>query len=242
VTTDLSFPHDWRAEILTAPPLIAPARQFTYPRPVPGEEDALARGALQLLVHPGKNDGVPHSCVGDSTRMGEEKNDGVPHPCVVPPLAGTRTGGMNNVSPFLATCALGFTDPSMPTGVYSCPNPRELCAVAGGYAYILDTATPEHSTHIALRPVVEVLPLPDHALLLFAGFHSILAWGREGLAWQTARLSWEGLRLTGVRTTAEDTPHGAPTLTGLGWNMHTDKEVEFAVDLRTGAHTGGGFT
>jgi hypothetical protein len=195
VTTDLSFPHNWRAEILTAPPLIAPARQFTYPRPVPGEEDALARGALQLLIHP-------------------------------------QTGGS-----FLATCALGFTDPSMPTGLYSCSNPQELCAVAGGYAYVIDTATPDRSTHIPLRPVVEVLPLPDHVLLLFAGFHSILAWGREGLAWQTARLSWEGLRLTDVRTAANATPQ----LHGLGWNMHTDKEVEFAVDLRTGAHTGGGF-
>ena len=195
MTSNLAFPHAWRAEILTTLPLIAPARQFTYPRPVPGEEDALARGALQLLIHP-------------------------------------EAGG-----DFLVTCALGFTDPSMPTGIYSCPNPQELCAVAGGYAYVIDTTAPEHSTHIPLRPVVEVMPVPDHGLLVFAGFHSILAWGTEGLAWQSARLSWEGLRITGVRN-AED---GTPQLTGLGWNMHTDKEVEFAVDLRTGAHTGGGY-
>jgi len=195
MTTSLAFPHTWRVEILTAPPLIAPARQFTYPRPVPGEEDALARGALQLLVH--------------SDQGGD----------------------------FLATCALGFTDPSMPTGIWSCPNPQQFCAVAGGYAYIIDTAAPENCTHIALRPVVEILPAPDHALLLFAGFHTILAWGREGLAWQTARLSWEGLRLSGVHTHEDGTPH----LHGLGWNMHTDKEVEFAIDLRTGAHTGGGY-
>lgn len=213
--TNLAFPRTWRAEILTAPPLIAPARQFTYPRHVPGEEDALARGALQLLIHPGRNDGVPHSSTASSSMS-----------------------GMNNASPFLATCALGFTDPSMPTGLYSCPNAQELCAVAGGYAYIIDTAAPEHCTHIALRPVAEILPLPDHGLLLFAGFHSIHAWGREGLAWQTARLSWEGLRLAGI-STAED---GAPRLHGLGWNMHTDKEVEFVVDLHTGAHTGGGFS
>ena len=30
-------------------------------------------------------------------------------------------------------------------------------------------------------------------------------------------------------------------LRGFGWNLMTDKEVEFAVDLRTGAHTGGGY-
>jgi hypothetical protein len=187
----LSFSHEWRAEVLTAPPLIAPARQFMYPRQVAGEEDALARGALLVQVHP-------------------------------------AAGGM-----FLAPCALGFTNPTMPTGIFACPNPRELCAVAGGYAYILDTAIPERSTHIPLKPVTEVLVLAEQGLLLFAGFHALLAWGREGLAWQTARLSWEGLRLTGVQ------PDGK--LHGFGWDMRTDKEVEFAVDLRTGAHTGGGY-
>jgi len=196
----LRFPHTWRAEVLTSPPLIAPVRQFTYPHPVPGEEDALARGALQALIHP-------------------------------------ESGG-----DFLATCALGFSDPSMPSGLWSCPNPREICAVAGGYAYVIDTVAPERCTHISLRPVVELLPVPvspavDQDLLLFAGFHSMLAWGREGAAWQTARLSWEGLRLTGLRLDED----GTPQLRGLGWNMHTDKEVEFAVDLRTGAHTGGGY-
>ena len=217
--TNLAFPHVWRAEILTTAPLIAPARQFTYPRPVPGEEDALARGALQLLVHP---------------QINPDTNDGVPHSST----ASSSMSGKNAASSFLAACALGFADPSMPTGLYSCPNPQELCAVAGGYAYIVDAAAPERCTHIALRPVVEVLPLPDHALLLFAGFHSILAWGREGRAWQTARLSWEGLRLIDIRATAD----GTSQLHGLGWNMHTDKEVEFVVDLSTGAHTGGGYS
>lgn len=186
----LSFPHDWRAEVLPQPPLIAPARQFTYPRHVAGEEDALARGALYVMVHP----------------------------------AG---GGV-----FLATCALGFTDPAMPTGIFSCPNPSELCAFAGGYAYVFDTAAPERSTHIPLKPVADVLVLAAHGLLVFVGFHAIVAWGREGLAWQTARLSWEGIRIMGVE---------GGELRGFGWNLMADKEVAFSVDLRTGSRTGGGF-
>src|ERR1019366_1226108 len=143
-----------------------------------------------------------------------------------------KAGGM-----FLATCALGFTNPAMPTGVFACPNPREMCAVAGGYAYVIDTAAPERSTHIPLKPVVEVLVLDEHGLLVFVGFHAMVAWGREGLAWQTGRLSWEGIRVSGVRPDA----NGTAVLCGFGWNVSTDKEVEFAVDLRTGAHTGGGF-
>jgi hypothetical protein len=186
----MSFAREWQAAVLEWPPLIAPARQFVYPRQVAGEEDTLARGALLLRVRP-------------------------------------AAGGE-----FLATCARGFADLRMPTGVFSCPDPRELCAVAGGYAYIIDTAAPEKSTQIPLRPVVELRPLPGSGLLIFAGFQSIAAWGTQGLAWQSGRLSYEGLRLTAIE---------AQELHGFGWDLQTDKEVEFALDLRTGKHTGGAF-
>jgi hypothetical protein len=188
ITSDLTFPHSWTADILTATPMIAPARQFTYPLQIAGEEDALARGALQLMVR-------------------------------------SASGGM-----FLATCALGFLDPSMPSGVFACPNPDEICAVTGGYAYIIDTARPEQSTHIGLKPVVEVKILAEARLLAFVGFHSITAWGGQGLAWETQRLSWEGVRITGVDN---------GTLHGMGWDLMADKEVAFTVDLATGRHQGG---
>jgi hypothetical protein len=184
------FPHEWRAEVLAKPPLIAPARQFVYPQKIAGEEDALARGALLVQVQ--------------------------------------ATGGGS----FLATCALGFTDPAIPSGVWACPNPREMCAVAGGYAYVIDTDAPERATHIGLKPVTQVLEMGSHRLLVFVGFHSMVAWGVDGLAWETARLSWEGIRVDGVEGDA---------LRGFGWDMSADADVEFAVDLRTGAHTGGGF-
>jgi hypothetical protein len=183
------FPHNWSVEILKTPPMIAPARQFIYPLQITGEEDALARGALQLMVHP-------------------------------------ANGGT-----FLATCALGFTDPTMPTGVFACPDPREICAVAGGYAYVIDTTQPDHCTHVAMKPVVEVRPLLPQGLLLFVGFHIIIAWGASGHAWQTARLSWEGVRITSIE---------ANTLHGMGWNLLADREVAFEVDLFTGHHQGGG--
>jgi hypothetical protein len=190
MTSVLEFSQSWKVEVLKTPPLIAPARQFIYPQQIAGEEDALARGALQLLVRP-------------------------------------ATGGI-----FLATCALGFTDPTMPTGVFACPNPQQMCTVAGGYAYVVDTAQPETCTHIELKPVVEVRPLVAHGLLLFVGFHSIVGWGREGLAWESARLSWEGVRITGIE---------GDVLQGIGWNLLTDREVGFSLDLLTGLHQGGGF-
>src|ERR1700722_9410719 len=182
--TTPEFSKTWSVDRLKTAPLIAPARQFTYPQQIAGEEDALARGALQLLVRP-------------------------------------ATGGT-----FLATCALGFTNPTMTTGVFACPNPQQMCAVAGGYAYVVDTAQPECCTHIELKPVVEV------GLLVFVGFHAIVAWGRQGLAWESARLSWEGVRITSIE---------GDVLHGVGWNLLTDREAGFSLDLLTGLHQGGGF-
>ncbi len=170
--------------------MIAPARQFTYPVRVPGEDEALARGALLLDVRP-------------------------------------RSGGS-----FLATCALGFESASLPSGVFACPRPDDLCAVAGGYAYIVDTADPARAATVPLKPVVEVRPVPEHGLLLFVGFHAIAAWGADGLRWVSERLSWEGVAVGRVE--------GA-TLHGSGWDIRSDKEVAFGLDLTTGRHTGGGY-
>lgn len=190
--TDATFGHNWRAEMLTRPPLIAPARQFTWPVAIPGEEDAMARGALQVMVTPGEGLGAP----------------------------------------FLANCALGFTDPSMPRGVWSCPDPAQICAVAGGYAYIAKVSAPDKCTQVALRPVVAVHPAAEAGLLLFVGFRTIVAWGAEGLAWETERLSWDGLRAINVDQCE---------LTGLGWDLVKDEEVPFRIDLCSGAATGGAY-
>ena len=161
-----------------------------YPQFVPGEEDAMGRGALLLEVTP---------------------------------AAGAH---------FLATCALGFRDPSLPTGVFACPRADDLLAVAGGYAYLVDTLAPERCVHLPLRPVTQILAAPAAGLLLLAGFHHVVAVDANGLRWQTARLSWEGVTLAHA---------DAQQLHGTGWNMRTDREVPFAVDLGTGVHTGGGF-
>jgi hypothetical protein len=185
-----AFPQSWCAEILRTPPLIAPARSFVYPQNIPGEEDALARGALHLLVRP-------------------------------------AAGGS-----YLVTCALGFTDPALPTAIHPCPNPHHLCALAGGYAYLSDTTHPDTCTLLPLKPVAAVHPIPQAGLLLFLGFHTILAWGAEGFRWQTSRLTWEGLRLTGI------TPTHAQ---GLGWDLYTDREIPFTIDLANGHHTGSPF-
>jgi hypothetical protein len=131
----------------------------------------------------------------------------------------------SDAQPFLATCALGFRDPAAPSGVWSTPEPEKICAVAGGYAYLIDTTTPERFALIPYRPVLEIRPLVREGLLLFVGHYSILAWGGNGKAWESTKLSDEGVTITGT---------DGGILRGTGWEMIRDREKPYALDLRSG--------
>ena len=185
----VAFPASWQAQVLHGPPLIAPARHFVFPEAVPGEEDALARGALWLHVRP-------------------------------------RTGGA-----FLAQCALGFAGKGVLHGVFSTPEPDVLLAVAGGYAYLVDTLSPERSSLLPLRPAVTIHAVPAAEALVLAGFHALYIL-QPAEAWQSPRLSWEGIQLTGIE---------GETIRGTGWHMRSDREVPFTLDLRTRAVEGGAY-
>jgi hypothetical protein len=113
----------------------------------------------------------------------------------------------------------------VPTGLWSVPNPEEICAVSGGYAYLIDTAAPERFTMIPYRPVLDVRSCVEEGLLLFVGNRTMLAWGRDGQAWESEKLSDEGITIVSVEN---------GLLRGTGWAMRTDKEAVFALDLRTG--------
>jgi len=126
---------------------------------------------------------------------------------------------------FLATCALGFRDPSAPTGVWACPHTDWLCALSGGYAYLINTANPAEFKHLAMQPVLSVNALPQHGLLLFAGHHSLLAWGAEGERWQSDKLSWEGITITEISDSV---------ISGTGWDLMTDRDTIFTISPETG--------
>ena len=136
----------------------------------------------------------------------------------------------DGAQPFLATCALGFRDAAAPTGLWSTPNPDELCAISGGYAYMIDTRAPERFTMISYRPVLQVLSGVAQGLMLFVGHHSILAWGAQEQAWESAKLSDEGITIRGFAN---------GQLHGLGWEMVADREMPFTLDLRTGRQAAG---
>jgi hypothetical protein len=210
---DLTFPHHWQAEILSARPLILPNRHFVYPL----QAEEVERGALEALIRAVGRDFSPG--------MNHGKSDGALAPEVCSSELSTEADLLPRTQPFLATCALGFRDPAVPTGIWSCPNPDEICAVSGGYAYLIDTTNPTRFTMIPYRPVLEVRPIRAHRLLLFVSHRAILAWGASGQAWQSEKLSDEGVTITAIE---------ASKLHCRGWIMIADKETEFTLDMKTG--------
>jgi hypothetical protein len=148
---------------------------------------------------------------------------------------GDRSGAYLRVTPqhgpaWVGFFALGFDSDQVVNQVCSTPDPERFCLVVGGYAYLVKASDPADWLRVEQRPVVDLRVLPQHGLLLFAGFTSITAVGSSGIAWTTERLSWEGLTISEIE---------GDRLLGHGWNALADKDVPFEVDLKTGKHMGG---
>src|ERR1700745_703344 len=99
VTIDRSFRAEWTAEVLAARPPILPRRHFVYPAAGAGGGGGGARGPLLLrrrhFVYPAAVEEVERGALELMVRPAEGEA-------------------------FLATCALGFASPAVPTGVWSC--------------------------------------------------------------------------------------------------------------------------
>jgi hypothetical protein len=79
-------------------------------------------------------------------------------------------------------------------------------------------------------PITDVRILPEHKMIVFVDFTHIFAYGAEKTLWRSERLSWDGITIQQVATNH---------LFGVAWDAMQDKEVEFALDVRNGQHTGG---
>ena len=79
---------------------------------------------------------------------------------------------------------------------------------------------------IPYRPVLKIVPAVADGLLLFAGHQAILAWGRDGQAWESEKLSDEGVTIYSVV---------GGVVCGAGWEMRTDREMHFSLDVQNGA-------
>jgi hypothetical protein len=114
------------------------------------------------------------------------------------------------------------------SGIHSTPSAREVCIVARGEAYFIDVDAPDRWWVLPDFPVVAVRSSSAERLLLLATPWRVIAVHRGDVAWRTARLAIDGISLG---------EPAAGLLTGVA--DPREEPRDFAIDLRTGRHTGG---
>jgi hypothetical protein len=118
-------------------------------------------------------------------------------------------------------------------GIFSCPNPDEVCIVCGGAAYCIMAANPTAWSQIPCDDICEVRQLVKQELIIFVDNFKISAYGPKGLAWRTDRLAHDGITIINIDDTAN-------LLEGYGLSpIETESRSPFYVDLATGRHRGG---
>lgn len=148
---------------------------------------------------------------------------------------GGRDGVHVHVTPhrgdeWIGVFAAGSSGQTAVTELCRTPNPKKLCVVANGQGYIVDAEHPELWDNVPIFPVLALRGSSKHQLLIFANHTEILAFGAGGIAWRTARLSWDSMTLTSM---------GEDEVSGVFWDIRSESEQSFTVNLLDGTHSGG---
>jgi hypothetical protein len=115
------------------------------------------------------------------------------------------------------------------SGIYATPAPGQVCVVARGEAYFIDTADPARWWVLEDAPVVAVRSAPSDGVLVLATPWKVVGVGADGVRWGTSRIAIDGIELGEV---AEG------RLTGTA-DPHDYESREFVIELSSGYHRGG---
>lgn len=133
--------------------------------------------------------------------------------------------------PWTAAFAKGFIGSDLISGIYGWPDGESVAVVAAGYGYVVHANDPAAPwVRLQPMPITDVRVLIEHQLIVCTDFTHMFAYNGKQSVWKSERLSWDGITVTQV---------GANHIFGLAWDAMQDKEVEFALDVRNGEHTGG---
>jgi len=225
-TFDGSFPHNWAAEILPNRPMILPTRHYVYP----GVAEEVEKGALEVLIRPGCDPAAEPFLATCALGFRDPATPtgiwAMPDPDWLCAASGGYVYLINACQPEQFTM-LRYR-PVLNIVPYRAKTPQ---SVSGNAQSIFDKM---QSASEDTQSAWNVVQSPSNAaqsaagFLLFVGHHTILAWGAEGEAWESDRLSWEGVTVDRIETS------GDGKLFGNGWDLMTDKDLPFVLDLATG--------
>lgn len=148
---------------------------------------------------------------------------------------GGRDGHIIRVMPYegdswVGIFAYGALSPNGANGLYTLPDPARLCVVAQGQGYVVQANAPASYETVEAQPILDVRPIVEREIIVFATFTDLVAYGKAGQLWRTERLAWEELKITEVT---------ADHIRGKVWDPQTESYVDFTIDPATGEHQGG---
>jgi hypothetical protein len=126
--------------------------------------------------------------------------------------------------PWIGAFAYGRFAFKANTGIYSCPHDGQLCVVARGNGIIIPVDTPDNYIEVTDTPIMDVMPIIERDILVFATPWRLLAYNSQGIVWRTPRIAIDGFKI--VKTKAD----------------RIDGEVddlEFTINLENGQVEGG---
>lgn len=100
--------------------------------------------------------------------------------------------------PWTGVFAFGRLATRAKSGIYTGPGETQLCVVSRGSGYIVNVEDPSLFTPVEASPVIDVRPIVERTLIVFATPWELLACGTTGLIWRTGRISVEGLKILEV--------------------------------------------
>ena len=109
-------------------------------------------------------------------------------------------------------------------GVYSCPNPDQICVVIDGSGYLIDTRSPSDYRSLPMHPILSLERVHDTGTVLCGGFIDLLLIDGDGLLWVSGRLCLDDLHVRNIDRS---------TINCTGRQIRED-ETWFSVSLKTG--------
>ena len=128
------------------------------------------------------------------------------------------------------TFAFSQIVPKGTSGIFSTPDPKRVCIAAKGAGYLVSAMEPTSWELVRATPLIDVRPVGVRGIIVFASFTNLVAYGATGIIWRTKRLAWSNLKITEVTD---------EIIKGVFWDIRSEANAEFVVDLATGTNIGG---
>ena len=107
-------------------------------------------------------------------------------------------------------------------------SPRKCCIIADGQTYVVDLLEPDKSVILPVADIVGTAGGPPESVLVLISFANLVGVLDDGSWWRSPRLASDGIRNVQIHD---------KTITGEGWQAHSNAWAPFSIDCRTGNPT-----